>query len=245
MSLSRKSRASGESIIFPSRRPLFYYITDRRRLPANRLAACARKAIHWGVDFIQIREKDLDDMALFRLTSRIVELARGTGCRVLVNGRADIALAAGAHGVHLPSTGLRVSDIRPWVPENFLVGVSAHTMAEIRRAAAQGADYLLVGHIFRTESKLAYGPALGLRQLWKACSSVSLPVLGLGGMKPDLIRSVLDTGAAGIAAISLFQDKAPFDQLKKFKGSRARNASAAKQSKPLTAPRELGWGKRP
>jgi len=213
--LSHTSRASGDSIIFSSRRPLFYYITDRRRLPANALVACARKAIHWGVDFIQIREKDLDDGALFRLTCRILELARETRCRVLVNGRADIALAAGAHGVHLPSTGLRASDVRAWVPQNFLVGVSVHTMPEMRRACAQGADYLLVGHIFPTDSKLGYGPALGLPYLEKACSSAALPVLGLGGVKPDRIQSVLDTGAAGIASVSLFQDKAQFDQLKK------------------------------
>lgn len=212
----RTSRASGDSVIFSSRRPLFYYITDRRRLPANALVACARKAIHWGVDFIQIREKDLDDAALFRLTCRILGLARGTGCRVLVNARADIALAAGAHGVHLPSTGLRASDVRAWVPNNFLVGVSVHTVPEMRRACAQGADYLLVGHLFPTESKMGYGPPLGLRHLEKACSSVSLPVLGLGGVKPDMIQSVLDAGAAGIAAISLFQDKAQFDQLKKI-----------------------------
>jgi thiamine-phosphate pyrophosphorylase len=200
------SKTSLDGSGFPARRPLYYYITDRVRLRDISLACCMRRAIRWGVDFIQIREKDLDDRALFELTRRAVALARGSGCRILVNGRADIALAAGAHGVHLPSKGLQASDIRKWVRNSFLVGVSVHTIPEIRRACAQGADYLLLGHIFPTESKLGFGPPLGLHRLQKACAAASVPVLGLGGIKPELIRPVLDKGAAGVAGIGLFQD---------------------------------------
>jgi thiamine-phosphate pyrophosphorylase len=183
------------------------------------LGARILETIRWGVDFVQIREKDLEDGALFQLVRRISQLARGTSCRVLVNGRADIALAAGAHGVHLPSSGLQVSDIRKWVPRDFLIGVSVHTMSEIHRACAAGADYLLVGHIFPTDSKKAYGAPLGLRQLRKACAGASIPAFGLGGIKPELVESVLDAGAAGIAGISLFQDRALFAQLARH-GSR-------------------------
>ena len=154
---------------------------------------------------MQIREKDLVDRELFELACRAVAMARGTDCRVLVNGRADIALAAGAHGVHLPSTGLEIRDIRKWLPRDFLVGVSVHTAPEIRRACAQGADYLLLGHIFPTESKRGFGPPLGLGRLKKVCSSVPVPVLGLGGIQPGLIDPVLAAGAAGVAGIGLFQ----------------------------------------
>ena len=202
----RKSNTAGRANIFPARRPLFYYITDRKRLRGRSLLASVRKAIESGVDFVQIREKDLDDRALFDLTCRVLASARGTQCRVLVNGRADIALAAGADGVHLPSTGLQVADIRKWMPQHLLIGISVHTTSEIRRVCAQGADYLLLGHIFPTESKTGYGSPLGLRRLKNACARTSVPILGLGGIKPDLIEPVLRAGAAGIAGIGLFQD---------------------------------------
>jgi thiamine-phosphate pyrophosphorylase len=168
--------------------------------------ACVRKSIRQGVDFIQIREKDLNDRALFELTRDAVVAARGAECRILVNGRADIALAAGAHGVHLPSTGLQISDIRKWVSRDLLVGISVHTLAEVRRACAQNPDYLLLGHIFPTESKQGYGPPLGLRHLRKACSIATVPVLGLGGITPESIGLVLNAGAAGVAGIGLFQN---------------------------------------
>jgi thiamine-phosphate pyrophosphorylase len=207
------SKTSRDGSGFPARRPLYYYITDRTRLPDISLAGSISRAIHWGADFIQIREKDLDDRALFELTRRAVALARGSNCRILVNGRADIAAAAGAHGVHLPSKGLQISDIQKWVRRGFLVGVSVHTIPEIRRACAQGAHYLLLGHIFPTESKLAFGPPLGLNRLQKACVAASVPVLGLGGIKTELIQSVLDRGAAGVAGIGLFQDSGLFSKI--------------------------------
>ena len=206
-----------QKVSFPDRRPLFYYITNRRQLTGISLAACIRRALEWGVDFIQIREKDLDDHDLYDLTCRAVSLARGTKCRILVNGRADIALAAGAHGVHLPSVGLQVSAIRPWLPADFLIGVSVHTKDEVRRARLQRADYLLLGHLFPTESKSGYGPPLGLDYLRAICSSVSLPVFGLGGIRPESLDAVLETGAAGVAAIGLFQRKADFAKLKKLR----------------------------
>jgi thiamine-phosphate diphosphorylase len=133
-----------------------------------------------------------------------------------VNGRADIALAAGAGGVHLPSVGLRVADIRPWLPANFCIGVSVHSMQEVRRACAQNADYLLLGHVFPTRSKSGLGPPLGLDYLRKICSAAALPVLALGGIRPQSIGSVLAAGASGVAGIRLFQRTSDFRQLKKL-----------------------------
>jgi thiamine-phosphate pyrophosphorylase len=202
-------------ISFTAKRPLFYYITARKQLHGVSLISVIRRILDWGVDFIQIREKDLNDRTLFDLTCKVVSLVRGSECRILVNGRADIALAAGAHGVHLPSTGLQVRDIRKWLPENFLIGTSVHTIGEIRRASAQGADYFLMGHIFPTKSKEAYGSPVGLDALRKACATATAPVLGLGGISPERIHSVLDAGAAGIAGITLFQNKKDFSRLKK------------------------------
>ena len=167
----------------------------------------SRKIIGRGVDFIQIREKDLTDRDLFELTRRVVEMARGTCCRVLVNGRADIAAAAGAAGVHLTSAGLGISDVRAWIPKSFIVGVSVHTMREIQAACVEGADYVLLGHVFPTSSKESMGSALGVEFLRRACRKSSVPILALGGITEERISVVLKAGAAGAAGISLFQNK--------------------------------------
>ena len=213
MSFKPVSRVNGGSA-------LFYYITDRRSpaVPSDALLLRRiRKIISRGVDFIQIREKDMPDRRLFDLTRRVVEMARETSrnarCRVLVNGRADIAAAAGADGVHLTSSGLRISDIRSWVPKNFIVGVSVHTMREIRAACAGNADYILVGHVFPTASKEAMGDALGVDFLRRACVEASAPVLALGGITAERVSAVMQAGAAGVAGISLFQKNDEFARL--------------------------------
>jgi thiamine-phosphate pyrophosphorylase len=191
---------------FPDKRPLFYYITDRCQIPVGALLPRVRRAIAWGVDLVQIREKDLCDRDLFRLTERVLALMRGTACRLLVNGRFDVAWAAGAHGVHLPSRHLRPGLVRSLAPRGFIIGVSAHSLRDARRAEADGADYVLFGPVFPTPSKLSYGPPLGLSALRKACSTVSIPVMALGGLHAGVVEPALRAGCAGIAGIRLFQN---------------------------------------
>jgi len=191
----------------PAKRPLFCYITDRRLLPDGSVGALLEhieSAIAAGVDLIQLREKDLTDRELFDLASGAARRARGTSCRILVNGRLDIARAAGAHGVHLPSRGLSAADLASCLPRGFLLGVSTHTLGEARRAAAAGAHYLLLGPVFPTPSKTGSRP-LGLRRLQRACAAIPVPILGLGGIGPAEISSVLAAGACGVAGIRLFQ----------------------------------------
>jgi thiamine-phosphate diphosphorylase len=188
-----------------SKGPLYYYITDRKQLRRGLLLQSIRRNVAAGVHFVQIREKDLNDGELFDLTRRAVAMVRHTRCRVLVNGRADVALAAGAHGIHLPSTGLNVADIRSWAPASFIIGRSVHSLREARAAAADGADYLLLGPVFPTESKLKYGNPLGLGRFRRIADQVRIPVFGLGGIAPEFIPQVIQAGAAGIAGISLFQ----------------------------------------
>lgn len=206
---------------FPDYRPVSYYITDRQQSGATSLLRCIRRALDWGVDFIQIREKDLPDRDLYDLACRVTAIARGTRSRVLVNSRADIAMAAGADGVHLASSGLQIAAIRSWIPRNFIVGVSVHTLQEIRNASFCGADYILVGHVFPTASKAGMGSNLGLDFLRKACASTSVPILALGGMNAEAIAPVLQTGAAGVAGISLFQKNTEFSRMKKAWPARA------------------------
>jgi len=191
--------------IFLASRSIYYYVTDRKQLAGQRLLSCIKRAAEWGVDFIQIREKDLTDRELYLLTTKTVAIARKTGTGVIVNGRADVSLCAGAQGVHLPSACLRPSDIRPWAPDNFVIGVSVHSLSEAIRAESEGADYVLLGPIFPTPAKAVYGSPLGLEEIRLACREVSLPVLGLGGIGSDAVEAVCEAGAAGVAGIRLFQ----------------------------------------
>ncbi len=181
-----------------------YYITDAKQLTGPVLRSIER-ALRAGVDLVQIREKGSSVREIFELTRSAVELARGTSAKVLVNSRVDVALAAGAHGVHLPSDAVSPVAVRSVAPRGFVVGVSCHVVGEVRRAAAEGADFAVFGPVFETASKRAYGPPQGLRQLEEACGAADIPVLALGGVNLENAAECLATSAAGIAGISLFQ----------------------------------------
>lgn len=206
MSISGKTHERARS----SSRPVFHFITNRAQPGGHPLRRVMRQAMAAGVDFIQVREKDLCDRSLFDLVCGAVSLARGTGCRILVNGRADLALAAGAHGVHLPSAGLRACDLVSRMPPQFLVGVSTHSLEEARRAENDGAHYILLGPVFRTASKARYGNPIGLDTVEKVCRAVAIPVIALGGIDWGSVPAVLRSGAAGVAGITMFQANGRF-----------------------------------
>jgi thiamine-phosphate pyrophosphorylase len=184
-----------------------YYITDRRQLKSLSLDASIARAIAAGVDGVQIREKDLPARRLLALTEAAARQAREQGStRVIVNDRLDVALAAHAHGVHLGTRSLPADVVRRLAPREFIVGVSSHSLEEALAAEAAGADYLLLGPIFATPSKLQYGPPLGLAKLREVTSQVVIPVLALGGITVDRAAACREHGAAGIAGIRIFQD---------------------------------------
>jgi thiamine-phosphate pyrophosphorylase len=185
-------------------------ITDRRRLGADGERALIRRvalASRAGVHLVQIRERDLSDAGLLRLTARAVDAARSTRTRIIVNDRADVALAAGAHGVHLRADSVPARRVRAVAPVGFLVGRSVHTLEEADRAAGEGGlDYLLFGTVFETLSKPGPAPA-GVAALRAAVSTAkTLPVLAVGGVGPDTVRLLPASGCAGFAAIGLFAD---------------------------------------
>ena len=126
--------------------------------------------------------------------------------RVVVNDRLDVALAAGAGGVHLGGQSMPVAEVRKVAPRPFAVGVSCHSLAEAQAAESAGADYLLLGPVFATPSKLKYGPPLGLNELRKVTAQIRIPVLALGGITVERVGPCLEAGAAGIAGIRIFQD---------------------------------------
>ena len=189
---------------------LLYYITDRRKLAGNLLAA-VDAACRAGVDWVQLREKDLATHELEELARQAVALAEPSDTRILVNSRADVALAAGAAGVHLPADAPPASSVRRMTPEGFLVGVSCHSLEEVRRAEEEAADFVVFGPVFETVSKGSYGPAQGVRGLREACHAVRIPVLALGGVTLENASACLDAGGSGIAGISLFQQDAKLE----------------------------------
>jgi thiamine-phosphate pyrophosphorylase len=192
-------------------RPLSYLVTDRgRAVPGARtladellgLEAWIDAAIDAGIDAVQIRERDLSARALTDLAIRICRRAEGGSTRVFVNDRADVALAAGAAGVHLRADGPPIARVRGCGPPRWLVGRSTHTLAEI--GVAGDADYVIFGPVFPTESKPAGTATTGLAGLRGAVAVSRVPVLAIGGIDDSTTGACLDAGAAGIAGIGLW-----------------------------------------
>jgi thiamine-phosphate pyrophosphorylase len=175
-------------------------ISDRRSLPAGDLAGWLAGLATAGVGAVQIREKDLGDGTLWEITRTARALLPPPLC-LLVNGRADVAVAAGADGVHLPADGLPVAALRRRFGPGLLLGVSTHDPAEVARARDEGADYATFGPVWETPGK---GPSTGTAALARAAAA-GLPVFALGGVTIPRFGEVAAAGAAGVAAIRLFQ----------------------------------------
>jgi thiamine-phosphate diphosphorylase len=178
-------------------------VTDGRGRAASiealieRAAAAARA----GVDVVQVREKTLSDRALLAVVSAVRAALRPLPTRLLVNGRPDIALAAGADGVQVPEDGLPVADVKRAFP-SLTLGASCHSVDAVRRAAGEGADFVLLGPVFATPGKEER--ALGLDVLAAAAAAVVVPVHAIGGVTPARVAALRGAGARGGAAIRPF-----------------------------------------
>ncbi|MGA9885547.1 MAG: thiamine phosphate synthase [Candidatus Acidiferrales bacterium] len=201
--------------------PVVCYVTDRKGLaaadPGGALISSIRSAIAGGVDWVQIREPDLSAshmLALARaavLAARAHRGVRSAPLRVLINDRLDVALAAGAAGVHLGRQSTPATRVVRWChkgnsPAEFLIGVSCHSVAEVREAGEAGASYAIFGPIFDTPSKRPFGQPQGIAKLREACGAVRIPVIAIGGVDKQNAAECVRAGAFGIAAIRLFQE---------------------------------------
>jgi thiamine-phosphate pyrophosphorylase len=236
--------------------PLLCYVTDRRSLsipvaehdvlPVSdaakaRLVERIATITAAGVDWVQIREKDLPARQLAALTRDAIARTRAAGsvpatratreARIIVNDRVDVAVVEGAGGVHLGEAGLPVADVAQWVKRTvlsdsprdrnagssqfpveasgeFLIGASCHSLVDAKDAVRDGADYIFFGPVFATPSKAKFGEPQGVKKLAAVCSAVTVPVIAIGGITLENAGDCITAGAAGIAAIRLFQDAA-------------------------------------
>jgi thiamine-phosphate pyrophosphorylase len=250
-------RGNLSSLNNPAARPILCYVTDRKSLDrkisskenfgiANLsddlrdLLSHIRSARAAGMDWIQLREKDLSGRNYSSLARAAIERISSSqsvsssgpsgqvrnSSRILINDRLDVAIAEQADGIHLGGNSLPIKEVRRWLlrqfgqteqsdklaegikkleAEKFLAGVSCHSLESAQHAAADGADYIFLGPIFATPSKAAYGAPQGLDRLKRVCDSLSIPVLAIGGITRENAASCITAGAAGIAAIGLFQ----------------------------------------
>jgi thiamine-phosphate diphosphorylase len=169
----------------------------------TRLVRLAQDAVRAGIDIIQVREPDLETSALVDLVAALLDIARGTTTKVVVNDRLDVALAYRASGVHLKAASISPAAARSIAPDGFLVGRSIHSRAEAIEHAPH-VDYLIAGTVFPTASKPTANPLLGRDGLREIVGAVNVPVLAIGGVTLDRLAEIQRTGAAGVAGISLF-----------------------------------------
>lgn len=180
-----------------------YLITDRK-LIADRctLTAAVKQALKGGVRAVQLREKDLDTRELLKLAYKMRKLTEEYGARLFINDRFDIALAVNADGVHLAQNSIPVEAVRNTVRKKLLIGVSTHSLKEARDAEKGGADFITLGPVYSTPSKLKYGVPVGTDKFRRIIGKVNVPVFALGGVKSRRIDELREAGAYGAAMIS-------------------------------------------
>ena len=184
--------------------PLLCFVTDRRRCLGRDLEDVVDQAVKHGVGMVQLREKDLPARDLYRLGARVKDAIDGRA-KLVVNDRADVALALNADGVQLPEDGIPVPDARRIVEPNILVGRSVHSVPGAAQAQLDGADFLIAGTIFPTASHPDRS-AQGTGFLRAVCREVSVPVLAIGGVTAQNVREIMEGGCAGAAVISAISE---------------------------------------
>ncbi|MDH5768263.1 MAG: thiamine phosphate synthase [Nitrospirota bacterium] len=180
-----------------------YLITDRRSFTdKDSFINAIEDSLKAGVKAVQLRERDLNTRELLELANKMRELTKKYHVKLFINDRVDIALSVDADGVHIGQKSIPAHAVRKIVQEKLIIGVSTHSLDEALEAERDGADFITLGPIYETISKLKYGKPIGVDTLKRVKSKLSMPVFGIGGIKLDKVREVKETGADGIALIS-------------------------------------------
>lgn len=233
---ARANEPTGGSTDRPIALPIVCYVTDRKAVPAGKTASAPlnkilldtiRAAATAGVDWVQIRERDLSTRELFEFVREAVALTSGRpdsirsrSIKVIINDRLDVALAAGAAGVHLGHASAPAGEVVRWcragnAPPDFLVGVSCHSLEGAQEAEHAGASYTYFGPIYETPSKIPFGKPHGAGELAQVAKAVRIPVIAIGGINESNAKDCIRAGAAGVAAIRMIQDAADPTAIKK------------------------------
>lgn len=175
-------------------------------------AADVLRALDAGVERAQIRIPGAPARLVAGIVSTVCRGRPELAARLLVNDRLDLAVAMGLGGVHLPASGLPPGRVRSWAPPHLLVAVSTHSVRDVERAAAAGADFVVFGPVFPTASKPGHG-GTGPRALAEAARVSSVPVFAIGGVSPARLDEVAASGAGGVAGISVFADERSLAEL--------------------------------
>lgn len=194
-----------------SLKPLIYLITQGNTASHNftteseKIIEIVKLAVNFKIPLVQLREKNLSARFLLDLAKTICDIAKNSETRILINDRADVALAADADGVHLTEKSLPAEIVRQNFPSDFIIGVSAHSLEKIESAKNQGADFATFSPVFPTTNK---GEAQGIKKLKNVCERVKpFPVVALGGINAANYLEVLESGASGFAAIRFLNNR--------------------------------------
>lgn len=180
-----------------------YLITDRTLITHHSsLVTAVEEALEAGVRAVQFREKDLPVREQLDMAYSMKDLTTRYNAMLFINDRVDIALCVGAEGVHLGQSGIPVHAVRDMAGNKLMIGASTHSLEEASIAEEEGADFITFGPIYDTPSKVKYGRPVGIDALKEVNKKVSIPIFGIGGIKTDNIKDVIDAGAQGIALIS-------------------------------------------
>lgn len=180
-----------------------YLITDRKLFASpDSMLKAIEEALKGGARAVQLREKDLDIRALLELAYRMRELTARYGAKLFINDRLDVALSVEADGVHLGVTGIPVEAARKVSGNRLVIGVSTHSVGEAKKAHEDGADFITLGPVLATPSKVQYGKPVGTEVLRQVATGLTLPVFAIGGMTISRVRDMMRQGAFGIALIS-------------------------------------------
>ena len=179
-----------------------YVITDRTLCAPKPLHTVVSEILDVGIKAIQLREKDLDDVALFQVAKPISKLCDTYNAHLLINTNVKVAVDVGAAGVHLPDVDIPVAEVKAQTDNDLLIGCSVHSIETAEERGTEGADFLTYSPIYPIANKPQYGPTVGVENLEKLAKRVEVPVFALGGITPERVGECLQAGAAGVAVMS-------------------------------------------